>query len=470
MSEKKKKVIRIVRRRAGDTDQMTGASEQALSSHDVASRPEPPRKARLREDDEQNAPTAAAVPVTEEPTSAEESTKRRVVRRKRISVVTKRSLSESQKQSEPQAAPEPAGDPPEALGGAVRKPMILDAPKPCKVQTPYEELLDSIYDAVLITDADASVIGVNQRAVDSLQYDQDDLLGMPLLTLLPDADIEFLKTLKQMPASKYALIETRCRRRDGSYYPAEIAVKSMGGRGNNIAFFVRNITRRREAEAQLSMVNNAVMNSLTAIVVTDEQGVIRFDNPAAIKIFRAASETRDNQKGLNLADFFIEKEKIESAFKDLRELKTWRGELRVPRPGGGSIDTEVSATPNIHDKKLDGFVFSVIDITTEKAARRQREINERNAATIAALGAACHHLSQPATVLCINAEILEQLAGHCEDPEMAELLRQNLEAVKDLQEKLRILNDMTHFRTEKYLEHDENIDDISNTILSIKSE
>jgi PAS domain S-box-containing protein len=325
MSEKKKKVIRIVRRRAGDTDQMTGASEQALSSHDVASRPEPPRKARLREDDEQNAPTAAAVPVTEEPTSAEESTKRRVVRRKRISVVTKRSLSESQKQSEPQAAPEPAGDPPEALGGAVRKPMILDAPKPCKVQTPYEELLDSIYDAVLITDADASVIGVNQRAVDSLQYDQDDLLGMPLLTLLPDADIEFLKTLKQMPASKYALIETRCRRRDGSYYPAEIAVKSMGGRGNNIAFFVRNITRRREAEAQLSMVNNAVMNSLTAIVVTDEQGVIRFDNPAAIKIFRAASETRDNQKGLNLADFFIEKEKIESAFKDLRELKTWRG-------------------------------------------------------------------------------------------------------------------------------------------------
>jgi len=331
----------------------------------------------------------------------------------------------------------------------------------------YRELLNNIYDAVLITDSDATVIEVNRRAVEALLYGEDELVGMEMLNIIPDADISFLKTLKKMPASQYALIETRCRRKDGSFYPCEIAVKSIGGRGKNISFFVRNISKRREAESKLRLVDNAVRNSLTAIVITDEKGRIEFANPAAGKIF---GPDFDPSAGKEIGDFLQEKEKVRECFERLNRSESWQGEMTVEQGVEQLVNTEVAAVANMDEGKLNGFVFSLLDITNEKAAEKQRQINARNAAAIATLGAACHHLSQPATVLCVNAEIMGSAADDGMDEGLMDLINQNASAASDLQEKLRELNDVTLYKTERYLEDKSGLDDISNTILSIEKE
>lgn len=330
----------------------------------------------------------------------------------------------------------------------------------------YHELLDSIYDAVLITDADATVIEVNQRAVDALQYGEDELVGIGILSLIPDADVSFLKTLKNMPEQQYALIETRCRRKDGSCYPSEIAVKSIGGRGNNLSFFIRNISKRREAESRFRLVNNAVHNCLTAIVITDECGLIEFANPVAAGIFGSGFDP-SAASGAEIGRFFVEKEKMQECFESLKKLESWQGEMTVEQDARTMINTEVAAAPNEDEGRINGFVFSMLDITNEKAAEEQRRINARNAATIATLGAACHHLAQPATVLCANAEIMGADPGNADREDLKEMIAQNASAAADMQAKLRRLNDVTLYRTEHYLQNEDGIDDLSNTILAI---
>ncbi len=332
----------------------------------------------------------------------------------------------------------------------------------------YRELLNNIYDAVLITDADASIIEANSRATDFFKYPTNELVGMDIRRIITDADISFLKTLKTMPASRYALIETRCQRNDGSYFPAEIAVKSLGGQGNNISFFVRNITKRKEAEAELRLINNAVRNSLTAVLITNVEGDIQYANPAAQGMLGELFSQAGNDKA-RIQDAFLDEEAISGAMTKLKEMTSWRGEMLIKSKGTRQVHVQVAAAPNWEEAELTGFVFSIIDITQQKEVELERQRNDRNTATIATLGAACHHLSQPATVICINAEIMGSMLDIIPDDGLREMIHQNCSAAIQLQEKLRELNEITLFRTELYLNDSHCGDDISNMILKLDS-
>jgi len=332
----------------------------------------------------------------------------------------------------------------------------------------YRELLDNIYDAVIITDSDASIIEVNKRALEFFKCDVDDIVGMDMTELLPDADASFLNKLRQMPDSRYALVETRCKRLNNSFFPSEIAVKSLGGKGNNLSFFIRNISKRKETERRLRTVNNAVRNALTAIIITDTEGSIQYSNPAGLSMLGIEDKTLAN--GPRIQDFFSEKDKTEEFIAELAASREWSGELTVKKNDDDEMYVEVVATPNVDEKEIvSGYVFSILDITQQVAAQQAREMNERNSATIATLGAACHHLSQPATVLVANSEIMASLPQAKADDDIADFIIQNKEAAEELREKLRELNDITLFRTEKYLKSEKGNNDISNTILDISN-
>lgn len=333
----------------------------------------------------------------------------------------------------------------------------------------YKELLNNVYDAVLITDSDASIIEANSRATDFFKYKTEDLLGMDIRKIVPDADITFLKTLKNMPPSRYALIETRCRRQDGSFFPSEIAVKSMGGQGNNISFFVRNITKRKEAESGLRLINNAVRNSLTAVLITSVDGEIQYANPAA-KGLLSNLFSNSSSESPRIQDAFNDQDAIAEALGNLKEMTSWRGEMTIMAEGNRELHVQLAAAPNWEDAELTGFVFSIIDITQQKEIERERQSNDRNTATIATLGAACHHLSQPATVICINAEIMEAMLDKIDDDDMRELVRSNCTSAVQLQEKLRELNEITLFRAEKYLDDPSHDEDVSNMILKLEAD
>ncbi len=113
----------------------------------------------------------------------------------------------------------------------------------------YQRLLQSVYDAVLITDARGIVREFNRRAVTFFRYSADDLLGMRVPRLIAGADDAVISTIrKNLIEHRYTLIEGTCRRRDGSSFPSEIAVNRLDTeQEGRLCFFVRDISVRKRA-------------------------------------------------------------------------------------------------------------------------------------------------------------------------------------------------------------------------------
>ncbi|MFU8779800.1 MAG: ATP-binding protein [Kiritimatiellia bacterium] len=117
----------------------------------------------------------------------------------------------------------------------------------------YQRLLQSVYDAVLITDADGLVREFNHRAVTFFRYPESELLGMRVPRLIAGADDAVIGTIrKNLIEHRYTLIEGTCRRRDGSSFPSEIAVNRLDTKQEGrLCFFVRDISVRKRAQDAL---------------------------------------------------------------------------------------------------------------------------------------------------------------------------------------------------------------------------
>ena len=119
--------------------------------------------------------------------------------------------------------------------------------------TPFYKLLESVYDAVLITTREGKVLECNERAAEFFLMEPRELVGLPVVGLISGATDALLDTVnKNLESKKYTLVEARCKRSDGTSFAAEIAVNKvdMDAQGQ-LCFFVRDITVRQQAQSAL---------------------------------------------------------------------------------------------------------------------------------------------------------------------------------------------------------------------------
>jgi PAS domain S-box-containing protein len=141
--------------------------------------------------------------------------------------------------------------------GAVQQPA--DAPVTTtklgkRVRSPeYKNLLQSVYDAVVIANAKGRIIDYNTRALDFFRIDDNKLLGLKVIDLISGADGTLLSAiLKNLEDHRYTLIEGHCVRSDKTAFPAEIAVNKIElPEGKQLSFFIRDVTVRKRAQAAL---------------------------------------------------------------------------------------------------------------------------------------------------------------------------------------------------------------------------
>lgn len=122
-----------------------------------------------------------------------------------------------------------------------------------KRNTPFYKLLESVYDAVLITSHSGQILESNERAVEFFQIPCSDLIGQSVLRLISGATESLLDTIhNNLINKKYTLVEARCKRADGTSFAAEIAVNQVDlDATGQLCFFVRNITVRQQAQQDL---------------------------------------------------------------------------------------------------------------------------------------------------------------------------------------------------------------------------
>ncbi|MDP7399904.1 MAG: PAS domain S-box protein, partial [Lentisphaeria bacterium] len=148
------------------------------------------------------------------------------------------------KQAPPlQAVPAPLVEPePPAVSPGV---SAVESAKGMQV---YQEFTQSVYDGVVLTEYEGTIVDANMRAAEFFLLEQEQLRELRITDLLIGADDE---TMSQIVANlnnnRRTVIEADCARSDNTTFSAEITVNVLHLTDEGqLCFFIRNVTRRRE--------------------------------------------------------------------------------------------------------------------------------------------------------------------------------------------------------------------------------
>ena len=147
-----------------------------------------------------------------------------------------------------------------------------------RVESKYQALVETAPDAIfLVRQATGDIVEANAAAADLVGYDREDLIGLNYSDLhASTADGEFETLL----ADLVELGETRTRlpdgsqlsvhHRDGTEIPVEVAANTVELDGETyIHGVVRDITDRRERQAELRVKNRAMDEASVGITIAD---------------------------------------------------------------------------------------------------------------------------------------------------------------------------------------------------------
>jgi PAS domain S-box-containing protein len=317
--------------------------------------------------------------------------------------------------------------------------------------TPYQELLDSIYDAAVIADLKGTIKEVNARAVQFLQWSKAEIIGVSVSSIIYGADDDLIAGLvKNLEHQRFTLIQAHCVRKDGTVFPSEIAVNRLKSDNGRLCFFIRDITLRRQAEEMLRTEHCAIQNAANGIAIANLEGLIEYANPA----FAAMIGIRDHEEfvGISIHAILEGTDMSDEMFKAvIDEDRTWRGEVSAELPSGQIVDLDIQATPNRNsDGEKVGVVFSFSDLSDRKRAEAALRETDRQRVMLETLGAACHHLGQPATVLMANLGLMRNKISN-EDALLSELIDSSMVAIRRLGDTLHKLNCVNEYRTTSYM-------------------
>lgn len=317
--------------------------------------------------------------------------------------------------------------------------------------SPYQDLLESIYDAVVITDLAGRIVEVNARATEFFLCPLDVLCGMFVGDIVSGATVDLMDTLMEnLNEQRFTLIQAYCVRRDGSFFPSEIAVSRLRFGEGQLCFFVRDITVRRQAEEMLRTEHNALQNAGTGIVIANLGMEIEYVNPAFARLAGFA-RARDLQ-ATDVRELVQDDEYGQALMQAIAARQSdWVGEVTVLRADGVSLAVQVATACNRNsDGDVVGFVFSFVDLSDRHRAEDAMRDAERHRVMLESLGAACHHLGQPATVLTANLGLIRARLDST-DPLVSGLVDSSLGACERLGEILHKMNAVGEYRTMEYL-------------------
>ena len=314
----------------------------------------------------------------------------------------------------------------------------------------YLRFFENAYDATLITDQQGAYVNANRRVTELLGYDSQALLHVNFWQMISGADASLMDTVRQSLASeRFLRISSWCLRQDGSTFPAEIAVNQfISGKHSYLCFFIRDETLRTQAESQLRTVQNAVKNASAGIGVASLSGSILYANTALADLFD--QKNAKLLRGQHLDQLLGNPSLVQELIAAVKEGQSALVEIAHTIPNGGTRWIQIAAAPNLDaEDALIGMVLSLIDISDRRRAEQAERVVERDKVMMESLGAVCHHLGQPATVLLSTLEMLSRM----KDPEATgreELLQMSLEAAESLRKILLELNDLRHYNAEPY--------------------
>jgi two-component system cell cycle sensor histidine kinase/response regulator CckA len=241
-------------------------------------------------------------------------------------------------------------------------------------------ILASHPNAVVLVDSTGQIVYSNPQTAELLGYAEDELTGMQVDELVPEA---LRNGHKDDMASYTSAPQTRpmglsrdldARRKDGELVPVEIGLSSFVSEDRRyVVAVMADITERKQMEADLrsttSNLEALIEASPLATIVLDLEGNVRLWNPAAAFTFGWAAE---EVLGKNLPHVpATEMPEVREILRSVARGEVISGmHLRRKRKDGHTIQIELFAAPQ---RDQEGRTVGVIEQMADVTARQHME-------------------------------------------------------------------------------------------------
>jgi PAS domain S-box-containing protein len=244
----------------------------------------------------------------------------------------------------------------------------------------FKHSIDVYYDGAYWTDADNRIIYVNDAGCKALGYEREELIGMTMRDVIPQASPETLTRLwESLRSQGFFSFESVHRRKDGSEFPVELVITYVQFAGREFACgFARDITERRNFESRLRLQAAALEAAHNAIVITDREGKILWVNPGFATL---TGYTLEEAIGQNPRILKSGKQPL-VFYKDLWDTvlagNVWHGELTNRRKDGTLYEEEMTITPVRNEAvAITHFIAIKQDVTERKRAEKALRESEQ---------------------------------------------------------------------------------------------
>jgi PAS domain S-box-containing protein len=153
-------------------------------------------------------------------------------------------------------------------------------------------LLEAAPDAMVCVDSGGQIVLVNAQAERLFGYPREELAGQPVEILVPDAAKAGHPALRAgyaatpRPRLMGAGLDLSGRRRDGTTFPAEIALSALDtGQGILVTAAIRDVTQQRQAALAQARLASIIQSSRDAVFSLDLDGLVTFWNSGAERIY-----------------------------------------------------------------------------------------------------------------------------------------------------------------------------------------
>jgi PAS domain S-box-containing protein len=153
----------------------------------------------------------------------------------------------------------------------------------------YRLLMEQSVDGIFVADAQGRYTDVNLAGCNMLGYGRDEILGRSIADVIVGDEIPRIeREVARLASGDVVRSEWRFRRKDGSVFVGEVIGRQLPD--GRLQAFVRDITKRRQAEEATARLAAIVTSSSDAIVSKTLDGKVMSWNDGAVKLFGFSAE------------------------------------------------------------------------------------------------------------------------------------------------------------------------------------